>query len=99
MSNQADAPTVDPDQVPETLCGGKINISVSTSGYATLTLTHLRAKAGPLVDAGQIQLENVVRARIVLPMDNVISLRDLLNNLLKDQPKAAAATAGPAKLN
>jgi hypothetical protein len=94
------APAVDPDNVPETLCAGKFNIAFATGGYATLTFTHTRPKATPLLDSSQIDEESVVRARIVMPMDNFVALRDLLNNTIQDQPGGpTSATGGAGKMH
>jgi hypothetical protein len=94
-------PTIDPDNIPETLCAGKLNVSFASGGFGTLTFTHPRPKIGPLLDAGQIVEESVVRARIVLPNDNLVALRDLLNSAIKDQPvtDAAPVSGGANKLN
>jgi hypothetical protein len=89
-------PAVDPDNVPETFCAGKFNIAFATGGYATLTFTHTRPKAGPLLDSSQIDEESVVRARVAMPMDNFVALRDLLNNLIKDQPAGPTTVTGGA---
>jgi hypothetical protein len=92
--------TVDPDNVPETLCSGIFNVSTSAAGLVTFTFTHVRPKAGPLLDANQIDEENVVRARIVTTIDNAHALRDVLDSLIKKQPTApAAADAGSSTLN
>jgi len=100
MSNPNEPPGKDPDTVPETLCIGKFNIAFNNAGLATLTFTHVRPKAGDLLDNGQIIEESVVRARIVTTGDNLIALRDLLNNLIKDQPGASTAVGGGSgKLN
>ena len=83
MSDPASAPTtVDPDSVGETLCVGKCNISVN-GPLATITFTHLRPKAGLLVDSSVIEFENVVRARIVMTIDNLMGLRAALNQIVQ----------------
>ncbi len=85
-----DQAAVDPDNVPETLCIGKFNITFS-GALATLTFTHARPKVGALIDTGVTELESVVRARIVTTTDNMIALRDVLVNVLEhatDQPPA-----------
>ena len=94
------APAIDPDCVPEMLCAGKLNVTVA-AGYCTLTFTHTRPKAGPLLDSSIIDDESVVRARIVMPMQNMLALRDLLNQLLQNGPSAAPSTtsAGSSTLN
>jgi hypothetical protein len=92
---------VDPDNIPETLCIGKFNITIGANGLATMTFTHLRAKAGPLLDNSQLAQESVVRARIVTTKENVIALRDLLSTLIKNEGVSAAfaVTGGSGKLN
>ena len=91
---------VDPDNVPETFCAGKFNVSFAMGGFCTLTFTDVRPRAGPLLDASQVEMESVVRARIVMPLENMVALRDLLNNLIKDQSAGSATvTGGSSKLN
>ena len=90
----SDQPTaVDPDNVPETLCCGRFNLSFLAGNLSTLTFTHPRPKAGPLLDSNQIQDEAVVRARIVMHLDNLVALRNFLNDAIKE---GAAATTAPA---
>jgi hypothetical protein len=96
----ADPTTIDPDNVPEILCVGKFNVSTSVAGLITFTFTHARPKAGPLLDANQIDEENVVRARIVTTIDNAIGLRNILDSIIKKQPSGPAADdAGSSTLN
>ncbi len=83
MVELVNLPTIDPDNVAETICLGKFNIQLG-GPYATLLFTHPRARVGPLVDEGKLVIESVVRARIVMSIDNLVALRDLLNNVLKD---------------
>ncbi|MBX9711833.1 MAG: hypothetical protein K2X60_12435 [Xanthobacteraceae bacterium] len=91
-------PGTDPDNVPETLCVGKFNVSV-TGPLALITFTHGRPQTTQLLDNGVVELESVVRARIVTTTDNLVALRDLLNGMLKDAPAATPATAGTGTLN
>jgi hypothetical protein len=99
QSNQSIA--VDPDNVPETLCCGRFNLSFFAGNLATLTFTHPRPKASPLIDSNQIQDESVVRARIVMHLDNLVALRNFLNDALKEEsPATIAPVSGePGKLN
>lgn len=83
MVEPVNLPTIDPDNVAETICLGKFNIQLG-GPYATLLFTHPRARVGPLVDEGKLVIESVVRARIVMSIDNLVAMRDLLNNMLKD---------------
>jgi hypothetical protein len=95
-------PAVDPDHVPETLCCGMFNLSFVASNLATLTFTHPRPQIGPLLASNYVQDEVVVRARIVLPTDNLVALRNFLNKAIKDDPTAMSdtpATGGSGRLN
>jgi hypothetical protein len=92
-------PAVDPDNIPETLCIGRFNLAVGPGPLATLTFTHVRNKTGPLVDSSQIDPESVVRARIVITLENLAALRDLLNSIIKDPATPAASAGGSSKLN
>ena len=99
MSAPEEPPTIDPDKVPETLCAGRFNISVSPP-LATITFTHVRPKIGSLIDEDKIVLESVVRARIVTTLDQLMAMRDVLNNIFKDNPTGATAhSGGSPKLN
>jgi hypothetical protein len=91
-------PVIDPDNIPETLCDGQFNIVV-TGPLATFTFTHWRSDA-PQLFAGTMTPSAVVRARIVIPVQSLISLRETLNSLI--QPANASvnptpATGGPTK--
>lgn len=102
MATPTQPPAVDPDHVPETLCCGMFNLSFLAGNLATLTFTHPRPQIGPLVASNHIQDELVVRARIVMNLDNLVALRNFLNEAIKDDPAAAMptpATGGSSKLN
>jgi hypothetical protein len=86
MAQPTQPPAADPDNVPETLCCGRFNLSFLAGSLATLTFTHPRPKAGPLLDTSQIHEESVVRARIVMHLDNLLALRNFLNEAIKDDP-------------
>jgi hypothetical protein len=92
---------VDLDNIPETLCCGVFNLSFMAGNLATLTFTHPRPKIGPLIGSNQIQDELVVRARIVMNLDNLVALRNFLNEAIKEDPTAMASpvTGGSGKLN
>jgi hypothetical protein len=88
------AKAVDPHLIPETVCDGPFNLQV-TGSRGTLTFTHLRTKTSVLLASGQVDVEAVVRARIVTSLSNLVALRDLLNQLLPDKsPKLDAALHG-----
>jgi|SRR5580704_1182548 hypothetical protein len=95
---QQNSPTVDPDDVPETICLGMFNVSINAP-LATLTFTHYRPKVGPLFEASTIDNENVVRARIVISVDSLVGLRDVLSQLIQNSATGAASAVGRSKLN
>lgn len=82
--------TIDPDHIQETLCSGHFNIHV-TGNMATLTFTHWRPKTSPLFGERKVELEAVVRARIVTSVANLSALRDALDAVIKD-PKEPHST-------
>ena len=93
MADQPKQPTVtDPDNVPEMLCDGQLNVAV-TGPYATLTFTHIRPDAAVMFRDGLIDYKSIVRARIVTSMNNLVALRDLLNRIIQD-PGTPAPPAG-----
>jgi hypothetical protein len=84
MPDQPKQPTViDPDNVPETLCDGQFNVTM-TGPYAILTFTHTRPDVTIMFRDGLIDAKSIVRARIVTPMNNLVALRDLLNRIIQD---------------
>jgi hypothetical protein len=93
MPDQPKQPTVtDPDNVPEMLCDGQLNVAV-TGPYATLTFTHTRPDVAVMFRDGLIDPKSIVRARIVTSMNNLVALRDLLNRIIQD-PGTPAPPAG-----
>jgi hypothetical protein len=91
----AHPPVTDPDNVPENLCDGQINVAV-TGPFATLTFTHVRQDAALMFRDGRSDPKSIVRARIVVPTHNLIALRDLLNRLIQD-PSTQVPTAGSTR--
>jgi len=85
----------DPDNVPETMCDGQFNVTV-TGPIATLTFTHSRPDITAMFRDGRIDPKFIVRARIVTSMSNLIALRDLLNRIIQD-PATPAPPAGGTK--
>jgi len=75
-------PVLDPDSVQETLCDGRFHF-YSHGNLATLTFTHNRPEPNDLF-GGEINMEEIVRARITMTLANFVALRDLLNQLFKD---------------
>jgi hypothetical protein len=90
--------TVDPGNIAEMLCLGRINLASGPGPLMTLTFTHPRPKAVSLFDSNRIEYESVVRARIVMTFDNLIALRDLLNSSIR-QPPAPSASSGDLKFH
>jgi hypothetical protein len=98
MANQSQPPTIDPDNVPETLCDGRFYLTWSGTQLATLTFTHARPDASPLFDQNSVNDRFVVRARIVMSLPNLIGLRDVLNRSIQEgQVPAPAAAGGPVR--
>ena len=95
---QQEPPAVDPDNIPEILCLGMFNVAIHAP-LATITFTHSRPKAGPLLERGVMDHESVVRARIVTTVDNLAALRDLLSSMIQDPATPAASAGGRSKLN
>jgi hypothetical protein len=85
-------PIIDPDMVPEVLCDGQFNISISHD-LATLTFTHARANPTEMFLDGRIDPSYVVRARIVIPIKSLIALRDVLSRI-RTKPAAPATVSG-----
>ena len=94
-----DPPAIDPDNVPETLCVGKMNLAPGPGPLGTLTFTNVRPKAGPLLDADRAEYETVVRARIVTTLENLVALRDLLNKAIQQNSATAPGGSESYKLN
>ena|SRR6516225_10746953 len=93
MLDQPEQPTVtDPDNTPEILCDGQVNVSVA-GNLATLTFTHVRPDATKMFKDGTIDPRAVVRARIVISVPNLVAFRDLLNRVIQD-PNTPAPPAG-----
>ena len=93
MANQQ-PPATDPDNVPEILCDGMFNVSVLGT-LATLTFTHVRPDAEAMLQRGAMDMRSVVRARIVITLNNLVALRDLLNKVIQT-PDVPAPPAGGA---
>jgi hypothetical protein len=98
MANQPQPPTIDPDNVPETLCDGRFYLTWSGNQLATLTFTQVRPDAGPLFDQNAVHDRSVVRARIVMSLPNLIALRDILNQSIQEgETPVPAAAGGPVR--
>jgi hypothetical protein len=96
MSNDGRQPSVvDPDHIQETLCDGRFNIHPH-GNLATLTFTHSRPIASDLF-AETMNLEEVVRARITMTLDNFAALRDLLTLIIKSPDTPAPPSGGATR--
>jgi hypothetical protein len=84
MTAENNYPVVDPDNVPETICLGTLNVAIGPSGLSTITFTHTRPKVGALFESGEISNDSVVRARIVTTTKNLVALREIITSLLKE---------------
>ncbi|KRE11734.1 hypothetical protein ASE66_24830 [Bosea sp. Root483D1] len=81
--------TIDPDNVPETLVVGPFSCTV-TGHFATLTFTHERPVADKLLagPSAELSLQAVVRARLIMPVEGLKSLRDSIDQLLRGREAA-----------
>jgi hypothetical protein len=80
-------PTIDPDNISEIICDGRFNVHPN-GPLATMTFTHARPDAADLIDRSLVSPKFVVRARIVVTMDNLVAMRDLLNRIIQENPPA-----------
>jgi hypothetical protein len=97
MATQSQPSTIDPDNIPETLCDGRFYLTWSGTQLATLTFTQARPEAGPLFDQNAVRDRFVVRARIVMSLPNLIALRDLLNGAVREGEAPTPAAGGPVR--
>lgn len=86
-------PVVDPDNVQETICDGPFHALVYGQ-LVTLTFTHDRPKPDAAFAAGHLELESVVRARLVLTKSNVAALRDYLAAIIEASESSALPAGG-----
>jgi hypothetical protein len=97
MVDQPQQPeAIDPDSVPEILCDGQFNVSI-TGGLATLTFTHARPDPTIMFRDARIEAKSVVRARIVVTVANLVALRDLLNRVIQAPDTPAPPAGGPTR--
>jgi len=89
-------PVTDPDSVPEILCDGQFNVAI-IGGLATLTFTHLRPEATTMFQDGTLSPRAIVRARIVITVDNLVALRDLLNRVIQSPNTPTPPAGGSTK--
>jgi hypothetical protein len=89
---------IDPENVAETICLGPLNVAIA-GGLSVITFTHNRPNVCALFGKGEINNESVVRARIVTSTDNLVALRDMLNNLITHASGTGSASASSSKLN
>jgi hypothetical protein len=87
------AAVTDPDNIPEILCDGQVNVSVA-GNLATLTFTHVRPDVTKMFKDGTIVPRAAVRARIVISVPNLVAFRDLLNRIIEDPNTPAPPTGG-----
>jgi hypothetical protein len=92
-------PAIDPDNIPETLCIGRFNLAAGPGPLVTLTFTNLRNQAGPLFDRSSTIQQSVVRARIVTTIENIVALRDVLNNSIQTANPTTPGAPGGYMLN
>jgi hypothetical protein len=82
-------PPTDPYEVKEMFVNGPMNCHV-TGPVAQLTFTHVRPEIADLfANRTPPKIDVVVMARIVLPVEQLVELRAMLNRLMKDAPPAS----------
>lgn len=86
-------PVSDPDNVPEILCDGRFYLHPH-GNLATITFTHSRPSPEKLFANGTLEPTDIVRARITLTIPNLIALRALLNEIIKEGPTPMPAGGG-----
>jgi hypothetical protein len=88
-------PVVDPDNVPEILSDGQMNVAIA-GNFATITFTHVRPDPTPMFKDGSVNRIAVVTARIVVTLQNLVALRDLLNRVITAPQQPAPPAGGPS---
>lgn len=85
----------DPDNIPETFVAGPFNCS-STGAFATLIFTHARPVAEKMLagKSAELTYEAVIRARLVMPVEGLQSLRDSIDALLRERSAKLARGQG-----
>jgi hypothetical protein len=85
-------PTLDPDNVQETFVSGPINCNIS-GAVALLTFTNVRANADDLLRGkGDPELTAIVRSRLIMPIELLVNLRNLLNQMISDAAPSSGST-------
>ena len=88
QQQQQVTPVIDPDNVPETLCFGPVNIA-HIGPLAILTFTITRPEVSDMFQ-GNVNLSAVVRARIVLTRAGLAGLRETIDRAIE----TAASSSG-----
>src|SRR5262245_11013726 len=77
---------IDPNNVQEIYANGPINVNI-IGPCATLTFTNIRPDIAQAIKGGEVKDHNaVVVARITIPVQGVVEIKNLLNQMLIDQP-------------
>jgi len=85
--------TVDPNNVAEAYANGPVNVNVM-GPCATLTFTNIRGDVGQLMKGGEITKHSaVVVARVTMPAESLVGLKDLLNKMIVNPPGQAVGHA------
>jgi hypothetical protein len=89
IAQQIINPTVvDPNNVAETYCNGPVNLNLM-GPCGTITLTSVRANAAQAFSGNQVTEHlAIVTARITMPAELLVELKNLLNRMLPEQPMA-----------
>jgi hypothetical protein len=83
----------DPNNVAETYANGPVNLNVM-GPCATLTFTNIRGDIGDLMKGGAVTKHSaVVVARVTMPTECLVGLKDLLNKMIINAPSHQAGHA------
>jgi hypothetical protein len=83
----------DPNAIPEVFCAGPVNL-VITGAVSTLTFMHIRKSAANIFkDFTPETTECVVKARVIMPIEDLVALKDLIDRMVKVEPIAPGSTA------
>lgn len=90
IAQQVINPTiVDRKEVAETYCNGPINLNIM-GPCGTLTFSTVRADAAQALAGSQVTNHTaLVSARVTLPLDVLVALKGLLNQMLPESPVEA----------
>jgi hypothetical protein len=81
----------DPNNVAETLVNGPINVNIMGT-FATLTFTNVRPDVAQAFKGEVKDFSAVVSSRLTMPIEILVQLRDMLNQMIQNQPIAPGSS-------